>query len=331
MVEPTCHPRLAPGSRIAGTFLVTALEPRSYGDGKACVVLTLSDAGGRIDSAPFWPTRQDMLRGITAGMVVELAGEVQIYRGRRQLEIARIAPAADGTDPATLLPCAGDPAPRWEQIDRWRARLQGPRLAAVVALFYNDGEFRARYERCPASTAGHHAEIGGLLRHTCEVAAIGHAVAESCGADADLVVAGALLHDIGKLEAYRWATGFETTDAGALLGHVALGIALLERRVAAQPVPPCTDVELLLLLHLVASHHGRPEFGAAVPPMTLEADVLHFADNASAKTASMAEAIADPENFSGDALVSTRALWQLDRRKAYRGRSDWGAKQGTAA
>jgi 23S rRNA maturation-related 3'-5' exoribonuclease YhaM len=87
---------------------------------------------------------------------------------------------------------------------------------------------------------------------------------------------------------------------------------------------PCTEQELAILQHLVPSHHGRLEFGAAVPPMTLEAEVLHYADNASAKTASMADALADAGNFEGDDLVSARTLWQLDRRRAYRGRSDWG-------
>jgi 3'-5' exoribonuclease len=266
--------RLAPGARVAGVFLVAAVEPRSYGDGKECVVLTLSEAGGRIDTAPFWTGRRSMLQGITAGTVVEVVGEVQMYRGRRQLEVSRIAPAAAAVDPGALLPSAGDPAPRWAQIDRWRGAIRGPRLAAIVSLCYDEAEFRARYGQCPASTVGHHAEIGGLLRHTCEVAAIGRAVAECCGADPDLVLAGALLHDIGKLEAYRWTTGFETTDAGTLLGHVALGLLMLGRRVAAQPTPPCTGAELLLLQHLVASHHRRPEFGVTAPPMTLEAEVL---------------------------------------------------------
>ncbi len=94
---------------------------------------------------------------------------------------------------------------------------------------------------------------------------------------------------------------------------------------AGEDPAPCTDRELTILHHLIASHHGKPEFGAAVPPMTLEAEVLHFADNASAKTASMADALADPDNFTGEALVSARAFWQLDRRRAYRGGSDWGA------
>jgi 3'-5' exoribonuclease len=138
------------------------------------------------------------------------------------------------------------------------------------------------------------------------------------------VLAGALLHDIGKLDAYSWEGVFEHTDLGSLLGHVTLGILMLDRRVGEEDEPPCTDFELTLLHHLVASHHGKLEFGAAVCPMTLEAEVLHYADNASAKSASMAEAIADGDNFLSASLVSARTIWQLDRRRAFRGASDWG-------
>ena len=317
--------RLPPGASLTGRFLVTAVEPRDYGEGKECLVLTLRNAAGAIASAPVWGGRRALLQGIGPGAVVDLTGQVRSYRGRRQIEISHITRAPASVEPPQLLPSAGEAAPRWALIDGWRARIRGPRLAAVVSLFYDDAEFRRRYGQCPASTMGHHAAIGGLLQHTCEVAAIGQMVAEACGADADLVLAGALLHDIGKVEAYRWATGFEATDAGALLGHVALGLLLLSRRGRGQTPPPCTEAELLLLLHLVASHHGRLEFGAAAPPMTLEAEVLHYADDASAKTASMAQVVADPEHYTGDALLTTRGAWQLDRRRAYRGASDWGA------
>jgi 3'-5' exoribonuclease len=319
--------RLPPGAPVAGHFLVAAIEPRSYGEGKECIVLTLSDAGGRIDSAPFWSGRQELLAGITRGSVVEVVGEVQTYRGRRQVEVARITPVHEA-DPLDLLPAIADPDASWQRLDRWRAEVRGPRLAAVLSLFYDDPEFRRRYGQCPASTAGHHALIGGLLEHTCEVAAIGGAIAGTCGADADLVLAGALLHDIGKLEAYRWDGAFETTDAGALLGHVALGLLMLSRRVACQAAPPCTAEELILLQHLIGSHHGRLEYGATVPPMTLEAEVLHFADNASARVSSMAAALADGENFPAGTRLSARALWQLDKRRAFRGGSDWGAGSG---
>jgi 3'-5' exoribonuclease len=104
---------------------------------------------------------------------------------------------------------------------------------------------------------------------------------------------------------------------------VVLGALMLERRLDAAPSPPCTAEERQLLLHLVLSHHGRLEFGSPVLPLTLEAEVLHWADNASAKTASMAEALRDPDAF-GEELVSRKRIWQLDHRRPYRGASDWG-------
>ena len=183
---------------------------------------------------------------------------------------------------------------------------------------------RSQFEKCPASPAGHHAQLGGLLKHVWEVAHIGRAIAASSGADRDVVVAGALLHDIGKIETYRWDGVFGYTDRGRLHGHVVLGSLMLDRRLREAPEPVCTEVEEMTLQHMILSHHGQLEFGAAVPPMTLEAEVLHYADNSSAKSASMSDALQDDENFTGDELMSSRSIWQLDRRRAWRGRSDWG-------
>jgi 3'-5' exoribonuclease len=87
---------------------------------------------------------------------------------------------------------------------------------------------------------------------------------------------------------------------------------------------PCTEQELDILQHLVLSHHGVLEYGAPVRPATLEAEIVHFADNASAKTASFNDALSDPMNFQKDELVSQKGLWELDKRRAYRGKSDWG-------
>jgi 3'-5' exoribonuclease len=317
--------RLHPGAPLHASLLVMEVDHRSFGEGKDCVILTLGNASGRIASAPFWGERRAAVSGLARGDPVEVIGEVRLYRGRRQLEVIAIHPLPRGeADWRRLLPSVKDIVPYWRTIDDWRSQIRAPRLRSLVALFYEDPQFRDRYGSCPASTAGHHAELGGLLRHTCEVGAIGRGIAETCGADRDLVTAGALLHDIGKLEAYVWDAGFTVTEPGALLGHVALGMLMLARRTAGR-VPLC-ERELWIVQHLIASHHGRPEFGAAVPPMTLEAEVLHYADNASAKSASMAEAVADTDNFQGDELISARTLWQLDRRKAYRGRSDWGVE-----
>ena len=324
MTDPANLPGLIQGQRIQDPLLILEVERR--GGDTPHTVLTFANATGRLPSAPFWLEDQPKVAGLSAGDVAQVIGEVALYRGQRQLKVTSIRPLPKGSvELSRLVPSVGDTAPYWKTLEGWRAEITRPRLAATLSLFYNDDDFRLRYEACPASLGGHHALLGGLLKHTVEVASIARAIARVCRAEADLVLAGVLLHDIGKLEAYRWEGGlFESTEAGTLHGHVALGALMLDRAVRGAAPMPCTEQELAILQHLVLSHHGRLEFGAAVPPMTLEAEVLHYADNASAKTASMADALADAGNFEGDDLVSARTLWQLDRRRAYRGRSDWG-------
>lgn len=324
MPAPVSLPELSPGQRVQDPLLVLEVESRGSGE-TAHTVVTFGNATGRLASAPFWPAEQHLVAGVRKGQVAQVIGEVQTYRDRRQLKVTslRILPPAM-VHPRDLLPAVPDPERYWELLDRWRTEIRGPRLRAVLDLFFADAEFRARFEQCPASTAGHHAMIGGLLKHTAEVAAIARAISRAANADGDLVLAGVLLHDIGKLEAYRWETHFAVTDAGALVGHVVLGSQMVNRAVRAQDPMPCTEEELLLLQHLILSHHGRLEYGAAVLPMTLEAEVLHYADNASAKTAAMADALADEENFQPGEGQSQRRIWSLDQRRVFRSGADWG-------
>ncbi len=294
MPRPTDLTTLHIGDRLQDPLLVIEADQRSF-EGGVYTVLTLGNATGAIATEPFWPERVAEVEGIRKGHVVQVIGEVADYRGRRQLRVTslRLLPAGS-VDAAGLLPSVGDVEPYWEKLDAWRREIAKPRLAAVLALFYDEEDFRRRYERCPASIAGHHAALGGLLKHTTEVAVIARAITRVAGADQDLVLAGVLLHDIGKLDAYRWDGAFAYTDTGHLVGHVVLGALTLERRLNEHTPPPCSDV-------------------------------LHWADNASAKTASMADALRDADAF-GEELVSQRRFWQLDQRRAFRGASDWGEK-----
>jgi 3'-5' exoribonuclease len=319
-------PSLQPGERVQDTLLVLDAEQRSF-EGGWCTVLTFGNATGRLTSAPFWDREQAMVEGVRPGHVVQVLGEVADYRGHRQLRVSslRVLPPS-AAELGRLLPSVGDVTRYWETVDTWRAELAKPRLRAVLALFFEDADFRRRFEQCPASISGHHAALGGLLTHTVEVGAIARTIARAAGADPELVLAGALLHDIGKLDAYRWDGVFGYTDQHYLLGHVVLGALLLERRLNEAPAPPCTPEERQLLLHLILSHHGRLEHGSPVLPLTLEAEVLHWADNASAKTASMAEALRDADAFT-EGLISQKRVWQLDHRRPYRGSSDWGTNQ----
>jgi 3'-5' exoribonuclease len=322
--RPTDLRALAIGERLQETLLVLEVDQRTTGEGDPFTVLTVGNATGSIETEPFWLDRQSVVAGVRRGHVAQVIGEIESYRDRPQLKITslRVLPA-DTVDVRTLLPSVGAVDRYWEVLDGWRREITKPRLKRVVDLFYEDADFRRPYEQCPASVRGHHAAIGGLLKHTTEVAAIARTIARASGADTELVLAGVLLHDVGKIESYQWDGVFEYTDRGSLLGHVVLGALMLDRRIAAATPPPCTTIERDILLHMVLSHHGRLEFGSPVLPMTLEAEVLHWADNASAKTATVSEALANPANFPAG-IVSSR-IRGLDGRRLFSGLADWGA------
>src|ERR1019366_484227 len=162
----------------------------------------------------------------------------------------------------------------WEQVDKWRSEMRSTVLRTATNLFFADDAFRAIFERAPGAPRGHHARIGGLLMHVVEVGAMVRSAAKTMRADVDLVTAGALLHDIGKVEAYAIGPGgFDYTQAGFLLQHVVLGSLMLDRRLRTLPVRTLSDVQQLELHHFIQSHHGLPEHGAAVRPMTLEAEL----------------------------------------------------------
>ena len=317
-------PGLSVGERLEANLLVCEVEQRGNG-AQPFVILTFGNATGRIQSAPFWSEDLVQLSGVTRGKVVEVQGDVTTYRDRRQLRVSAIrAIPEDRVDWHEMLPSVGDTDPYWRALDGWRCQISAPRLKATLALFYEDQDFRLSYSRCPASISGHHAALGGLLRHTWEVATITRALCRVVPADPDLLLAGALLHDIGKIEAYSWSRAFEYTVRGHLYGHVVLGSLLLEQRTGRADPPVCTRDERDILQHLILSHHGKLEFGAPIEPMTLEAQLLHHADDASARADSMAQALNSVENFNQGDLVSSRTIWQLDRRRVFRGKSAWG-------
>ena len=315
---PVSIPDLPLGAHVEDMLLVCDVEQRTQSDGSPFVILTLGNGSGRLKTAPFWSSEVHKVEGIEKGAVVSVIGDVGEYRGDRQLKVGSIRSVPrEMVDWAHLLPSVGDVAPWWATVDKWIADMADGPWKKTVALFYTDGEFRSRYERCPASLTNHHAELGGLLKHTVEVGAIAKTMAKAAGANWELVLAGVLLHDIGKLDAYAWDGPFAMTEPGSLMGHVVLGSLMLDRRLDEEEQPPLSDAERLVLQHLVLSHHGELEFGSPVRPMTLEAEILHLADDASASTANLAAALRENANF-GDGDSVSKPIWSLDRRRVYR-------------
>lgn len=300
MIDLTSSPV---GSILDGVDLaVRSRETRTAKTGAPYDVLDLGNASGSLQCM-MW---SDYQVAASVGEVLRITGLVEKYADRRQIKLTakprKVAP--EGIDLGDFVPrvsCAV--ATLWEGILAWTSSMPLTLLVPLASVF-TDG-FRGRFEAAPGARRGHHAAIGGLLLHTYEVATIARGAAEAMGGNVDLVTAGALIHDIGKVASYRTTVaGFEHTVEGRLLGHIVLGHLELERALNGR-VAPSQATELH---HFIASHHGTAEFGAAAQPATLEAELLHWADQASAKGDNVRTALARP--FDGE--ISPRS-WELQR------------------
>lgn len=319
--------KLAVGDRVQHELLVRERDDKKTKAGDDFIVLKLGNASGTV-SANVWKEMVPQVHAVRPGQVVQVIGVIEEYAGRRQLKLTappRVVPTA-AADVEQFLPRIRESElDLWAKVDAWRAEMRGP-LRRAVDLFFADEAFRAEFARTPGATRGHHAVVGGLLLHSCEVAEIARASAKVMHGNVALVTAGALLHDIGKTQAYAVdLAGFDYTRAGMLLQHIVLGSLMLDARLASLPASErLTDEQRLELHHFIQSHHGQLEFGAAVRPMTLEAEILHFADNTSAKANDFNEAVEDVELFPSPELeFSAKRSWRLDRRVWKRSHS-WG-------
>lgn len=312
------------GDRVQHEFLVRDRAERTTRAGLPFVILTLGNSTGTIESAPIWSERLDWAAGAERGRVVQVIGDVAVFgednNRKRQLQLTgpvRLLPVDQFDAFAFLERIDVDTEKLWDQIDRLRADIRSNSIRRAVDLFFADDAFRVGFERAPGSVNGHHAKLGGLLLHVWEVASIArHSARTVRQANVDLVVAGALLHDIGKVDAYAVSPdGFSHTPVGTLLGHVTLGALMLDRRMREMD-PGLTEAQQHELLHMVLSHHGALEFGSPVQPMTMEAEIVHWADESSAKAGDMADEFADPDMFpiNGGGELSAKRSWRLGRR-----------------
>ena len=317
------------GDRVQHQFLVAERAERQASNGNPFVVLSLTNRTGRIDTSPIWSEKLPWVEGVEKGRIVQVIGNVNEWgkdgQRKRQVDVTgpvHVVPLEQAQLEDFLPRIADDPQVYWERLDKARAKMKSRQLRRVVDLFFADDAFRARFERWPASVNAHHATVGGLLQHVTEVAVFAHTMATTMGANADLALAGALLHDIGKLEAYTIGTsGFAFTTANALIGHVVQGMLMLERRLPALGDDALSDSQVQELRHLILAHHGVLEFGSPVQPATLEAEIVHWADEASAKAGDMGDALADASAFSDGEEVSQR-IWRVGRR-VWRRPHDW--------
>jgi 3'-5' exoribonuclease len=288
MEQPTLTPSrcfvrdLVDGQDVDEVFVVRARSLRQKRNGEPFLKLQLGDLTGSID-AVMWDGVADAEPLCAAGAVVRVAGRYGVdarYGAGLTLRALR-APAEGEYDIADLT--EGPPIPYAQMAADLEALIetvQQPHLRELLQrLLDPDGEPGRRWHEAPAAKYYHQAYRHGLLEHCLSVAQGVSALAATFPAiDRDVAVTGALLHDIGKLEAYAWAgPAIELTDAGKLLGEIPLGYFRVRREMERiEGFPPATAQAVL---HIVLSHHGKLEHGSPVVPCTREATLVHFIDN----------------------------------------------------
>lgn len=272
------------GDRFEDLFLIKNVKQGETRAGKPYLVLTVMDKSGEV-SGPVWDNVPALQKICVAGQVVQLAGTVQSYRDALQLRIDMInqVPQED-IELEHFYPVS----PR--NIDQMAGELQSlvqsvsnPFLKKLLHHFFKKSESWIHFQDAPAAKGIHHAYIGGLLEHSLSVAKVADFLAgHYAGIDRSLLMAGALLHDIGKLQELKMESGLvEYTVRGRLKGHLVIGSEMVAQ--AARKIRDFPEDLLEQLQHLILSHHGRQEFGSPAVPMTVEAFMLSFLDDLDAK------------------------------------------------
>ena len=240
---------LRPGKRVLGFFLVRRKQLEPFRDRTRGEFLTLflADRTGEM-LARVWEDAPAVAETFEQGQVVKVLGEVEEYLGRWQVIVAKIRPAQpDEYDLADMLPATErDVGEMLATVQATVEEIEDPHLRALAAHFFDDEEFVARFSRAPAARRVHHAYLGGLLEHTVEVVALCRALLEVYPQiHRDLLLTGALLHDVGKVAEFEYETDIGYSDEGRLLGHVVMSDRMVSDEIATLPDFPA-DLALRL-------------------------------------------------------------------------------------
>ncbi|MGI6419286.1 MAG: 3'-5' exoribonuclease YhaM family protein [Thermoguttaceae bacterium] len=282
-------------------FRVTGKQLRPNRNGNLYLQMELSDRTGSIPTR-MWNASEDVYRSFENGDYLRVEGTTQLFQGAMQLIATRV----------TLIePCEVNEEeflPLTEaDIARLRARLtellrglDDPELAMLAECFLMDEEFMDKFTRAPAGIKLHHAYQGGLLEHVVNLMDVASRVAPCYPQiDRNLLVMGAFLHDMAKVDELVYDRDMAYSDEGQLIGHLVMAVGMLAAKVReAEKLSgePLDGEKVLRLKHMIVAHHGQYEFGSPKLPMTLEALALYYLDNLDAKVFSFHQQLRDDPN-----------------------------------
>ena len=272
------------GQTVEDIFLVKDMSRAETRSGKPYLMMTLVDRTGEI-ACRLWENADAFIDMCEPGKLVQISGQAQAYRGELQVKIDNLLPV-DRKDVAIGHFLQGSKRSIEKmalEITSLAKTVQDPFCRKLLLKFFMDSSFFVEFQQAAAAKSMHHAYLGGLLEHTLAVTQLANMIAEFYPElDRDLLVTGALLHDIGKTRELAFGAHLvDYTDKGRLVGHLVLGAEMVQAVI--NTIADFPEDLAIRLKHLILSHHGRYEFGSPTLPMISEAFVLHFLDDLDAK------------------------------------------------
>jgi len=272
---------------ITSTFVVVSKQVKPKKTGDPYLALTLGDRTGQIE-AKMWDNVEDALDAFEQDDFLKVKGLINKYKNRFQLTIHKLRRLGDSEiDYSDYLPkTTKNVAELWQTLADFVSSLQDVHLKKLLQAFMEDQQIGQAYRNAPAAKTLHHAYIGGLLDHVVSLFRSCDLVCRNYPqVNRDLVLAGAFLHDVGKIHELTYTRSFSYTTRGQLLGHMVIELEMLQEKLAR--IPDFPDELKTLLEHLIISHHGEYEFGSPKLPMFPEALLLHYMDDLDSKMESM--------------------------------------------
>lgn len=274
---------IKPNQEVVSMFVAGDKQVRNARNGSQYLSLKLSDKTGCVPGK-MWEKAAEAAGNFREGDIVLVRGRSELYQEKVQLNITEILQVpAGGFEPSDFLPvCPYDRDILFEQLEKLLANMSDGPLKRLCMDFISDPEIMDRFRICPAAKTMHHAYIGGLLEHTVSVITLIYRICNHyADLDRDLLISGAFLHDIGKIDEFVYQTHIGYSDAGRLVGHMVLGVQMIDEKIRVIENFPRETA--LVLKHLILSHHGEAQFGAVKLPASKEALALHLADDLDAK------------------------------------------------
>jgi 3'-5' exoribonuclease len=264
-------------------FVLSSFQVRDKKQGGQYIALTLSDKTGSLEGR-MWDDIEEALASCSEGCYVKVQGDVSKYQGKFQITLKKMRLAAESEIDAADYQASTkfDVEEMWAELRGYVAAFRNEDLKRLVFSFLDDEKIGPAFKAAPAAKRLHHAWLGGLLEHVLTLVRVCVATVPFYPeVDPDLLVTGAILHDVGKVRELAWKSSFSYTLEGQMIGHISIAQGMLREKV--QALAPFPEKLRVLVEHMILSHHGKYEFGSPKLPMTPEAILLSALDDLEAK------------------------------------------------